>query len=249
MDADDRMHPGRLSVQLQHMQSHPHLALVASQVQLFSEEPIGKGISEYIRWQNNCVTGQDIAADIYIESPFVHPSVMFRRAEVSRLGGYRHGEFPEDYDLWLRMHQAGLQMEKIPKVLLDWRDSSGRLTRTDKRCADTAFSALRAEFLVHDPRLPANRPVFFWGAGRKTRQRCRFYMERGVEPQAWIDIDPAKVGNYIKGVPVLAPETLLKREPRPFVLGFVRNHGARESIAAFLEHARYQRGDDYLFIG
>ena len=247
MDADDLMRPNRLQQQVQALRQHSDWALVASQVKLFPEHTIQAGYREYIRWQNQCLTADDIAADIYRESPFAHPSVMFRKADILQLGAYREGDFAEDYDLWLRMYQAGLRMAKLPQILLDWRDSPDRLSRVDPRCTQQAFDRLRAHYLAQDPRLQSRFVI--WGAGRKTRLRCRPLQEQGLNPVAWIDIDPAKIGNTLQGVPVVAPDWLLHQQPAPLVLIYVRNHGAHRKIAEFLESAAYRHGHDFLFIG
>ena len=70
---------------------------------------------------------------------------MFRRELVARHGGYRAGDFPEDYELWLRWLDAGVRMAKVPRPLLTWHDSTGRLSRTDARYDPEAFFRLKAE--------------------------------------------------------------------------------------------------------
>jgi cellulose synthase/poly-beta-1,6-N-acetylglucosamine synthase-like glycosyltransferase len=249
MDADDRMRPDRLKQQVQTLEMHTSWSLVACQVHLFPKQSIQAGYQQYIRWQNQCLTPADIDADIYLESPFVHPSVTYRRADILKLGGYREGNFAEDYDLWLRMHRAGLGMTKLPEILLDWRDSPQRLSRIDPRCSQQAFGQLRAHYLARDSRLKSHRPLVMWGAGRKTRQRCRLLLERGFMPIAWVDIDPKKIGQRIQGVPVVEPAWLLQQQPKPLVLVYVRNHGAREWIQDFMAKAAYQRSRDFLFVG
>ncbi|MCB1875590.1 MAG: glycosyltransferase [Chromatiales bacterium] len=247
MDADDRMHPQRLQRQLAHASSHPHWTLIACQARLFPEQIVQTGMREYMRWQNACLTPEQIATEIYVESPFVHPSVMFRRSHVLELGGYRPGDFPEDYDLWLRLHRAGRIMGKLPEILLDWRESPQRLSRTDPRCSRQAFDRLRARYLATDPRLK-DRPLAFWGAGKSTRQRARHLMDLGYRPTAWIDIDPRKIGNRIDGIPVVPPAWL--RQPgKPFVLGYVARHGAREIISTRLIGMSYRQGQDWLMVG
>ena len=89
----------------------------------------------------------------------------------------------------------------------------------------------------------------YWGAGRKTRQRCAHLLATGHDPVAWIDIDPRKIGNRLAGVPVVPPEWLDNQQPRPFVLVYVANHGAREDISDYLESIRYRVGTDYLCVG
>ncbi len=249
MDADDLMHPERLAAHLAHFERNPDLALSAVQVELLSETPVQAGFREYLRWQNGCLTREQITRDLYIESPFAHPAVAFRRQAVLAAGGYRDGPFPEDYELWLRLHLAGHRMEKLPRVLLKWRDHPRRLSRTDPRCSRTAFDRLRARYLARDPRFLAHAGNFvIWGAGRKTRRRADHLLAHGYRPRAWIDIDPRKIGNQVGGIPVAGPEWLLENG-RPFVLVYVTNHGAREEITEELEGMGYQPGVDCLAVG
>jgi len=249
MDGDDIMLPQRLQLQYKFMLRHPGITALGTFASLFPEEIIQDGFREYMRWQNSCVTPQDIADEIYIESPLVHPSVMFRRKPVMELDGYRAGPFPEDYDLWLRMHHAGMRMSKLPQELLEWRDYPQRTSRTDENYSRPAFDSLRAFYLAQEPRLLQHSDNFvIWGAGRKTRKRCQHLLDHGLTPKAWIDIDPNKIGNQLNGIPVVAPEWLQSQQ-MPFVLGYVANHGARDDIASQLQEMGYRRGHNYLMVG
>lgn len=248
MDADDLMHPDRLQLQQAFLTAQPAIALVASRVALFPRRLLRVGNAEYLRWQNGVLTPTDVTNNIYVESPFAHPSVLLRRSVFEAVGGYREGPFPEDYELWLRMHAAGLAMAKLPRVLLAWRESAGRASRVDPRYARPAFDALRARFLARDPRLHQGRELAYWGAGRSSRQRARLLIAQGFAPTAWIDIDPDKIGQTVWGVPVRA-RAWLARRPMPFVLVYVTNHGARELISGWLTELGYAPGADYLFVG
>ena len=118
----------------------------------------------YVLWSNALLDDAAIRRDLFVESPLVHPSVMARTATLRGLGGYRDYDGPEDYDLWLRAAAAGLRFSKLPEVLLQWRDSSGRLTRRDPRYAPERFFARKLAALLEGP-LSAGRPVVVWGAG------------------------------------------------------------------------------------
>ncbi|GIV88203.1 MAG: glycosyl transferase [Chloroflexus sp.] len=248
MDADDVMHPDRLALQYQALQTQHDLALIACRVVAFPARAVRAGYREYLRWQNRVLTPEQVAAEIYVESPFAHPSVMFWKTAVQALGGYTTDQWPEDYELWLRMYTAGLRMAKLPRYLLGWRERPDRTSRVDPRYARTIFDELRANFLARDPRLHRGRPLVYWGAGRVTRQRARRLIDRGFAPEAWIDVDPDKIGQIIWGVPVHAP-SWLNRRPRPFVLVYVTNHGARDLINSWLTEMGYQPGEDYLGVG
>ena len=248
MDADDIMHPERLAVQAASLQENPRLALVSCRVELFPADHVRKGYREYEKWQNECLTPADITDNLYVESPHAHPSVMFRRAVFEDLGGYRQGEFPEDYDLWLRMAEAGYEMAKVPRVLLQWRERPDRISRTDPRYSREAFDRLRAHYLARDPRVRSTGELVVWGAGRTTRKRVRRLLDLGVQHSGWIDIDPRKIGKTIWGRRVHPPRWL-DRVPRPFVLIYVTNHGARDEIEQCLRAMGYHRGNDYLAVG
>ena len=245
MDADDVMYATRLEKQSAMMSKDPSITLCASKARKFPEEMIRAGYVAYMRWQNACITEQDIKDQIYIESPFAHPSVMFRRKRILDLGAYRDGEFPEDYELWLRLFHAGESMMKLDEVLIDWRESDKRLSRTSSRYSEAAFEKLRAEYLAKDNRLQ-NRDIIFWGAGRKTRQRIQYLIDNGIRPSGWIDIDSKKAGNDYHGAKTCLPDSLLRYEDKPFVLNYVRNHGARDECRRFLDAAGYIMGVDYL---
>jgi len=245
MDADDVMHVARLQKQYDVLLDDANLTLCATQAKKFPEEIIQAGYVEYMRWQNACLTMLDIKNQIYIESPFAHPSVMFRKERIIAAGDYKDGEFPEDYELWLRLLHGGHKMMKLDEVLIDWRESEGRLSRTSSRYSAAAFEKLRADYLAKDARLQG-RQIVFWGAGRKTRQRAQYLIDNGIKPLAWIDIDPNKIGNVYHGAKTFAPDWLCHHEEKPFVLNYVRNHGAREHCRGYLEAAGYVMGRDYL---
>lgn len=251
MDADDIMYPDRLVKQYDYMHQHHDVVLLATRARKFPEALIRNGYREYMRWQNSVLSNEDIHNQIYIESPFAHPSVMFRRDSVIASGAYRQGEFPEDYELWLRLLYLGHRMEKLPEILLDWRESDSRLSRVSDNYSRSAFDRVRAQYLSQDSRIH-NRPIAFWGAGRKTRQRVQYLLDKGFEVEVWIDIDPKKIGNRIHGVEVVEPawlEESIENECKPFVLNYVTNHGARDIARNYLERIGYVMGQDYLEVG
>src|SRR2546425_6870649 len=99
---------------------------------------------------------------------------MFRRELLNKHGGYREGDFPEDYELWLRWLDAGVTMAKVPRVLLTWNDAPERLSRTDRRYDVEAFYRCKAFYLARwlKRHVDASRPLLVWGAGRPTRKRA-----------------------------------------------------------------------------
>ncbi len=253
MDADDIMHPQRLEQQSRYLAEHPHIDAVASQVRAFPDADVGQGMTRYLHWQNNCISCDDIAQEVFVEAPITQPSVTLRRQSLRAAGGYRDGDFPEDYELWLRMLARGQRIAKIPRVLLDWRQRANSYSKTDSRYSREAFDRLRAVYLAMDPRIKAlsrqnARPFAVWGAGRKTRRRVERLTARGITPTFWIDVAPRKLGRCIQGIKVLPPSSL-DVLARPYVLVYVTMHGVREQVTDYLHSLGYRRSRDYLCVG
>jgi glycosyltransferase involved in cell wall biosynthesis len=245
MDADDVAHPERLAEQVRYLESRPDLGVVGCRVEFGGDQQAQAGYAVHVDWLNGLVTPEQIRLNRFVESPFAHPSVLFRRELIAQHGGYRQGEFPEDYELWLRWLEAGVPMAKVPRVLLTWNDSPARLSRTDRRYAPEAFYRVKADYLARAVRhTQRGRSVWIWGAGRPTRRRAEWLTHHGIEIAGYIDIDPAKAGRRIHGCPVVSPLDL----PRPeaaMVLGYVGTRGARELIHPQLVRRGFVEGDDF----
>jgi glycosyltransferase involved in cell wall biosynthesis len=113
MDGDDISHPRRLEMQAALLDGQPEVGVVACAFRHFPRHHMGKGMLAYESWQNSLASHDEILHDIFVESPFVHPSVMFRKGVVVGVGGYRDMGWAEDYDLWLRLTGAGVRFARI----------------------------------------------------------------------------------------------------------------------------------------
>ena len=79
LDGDDICHPRRLELQSAWLNSHPETGLVASNFRHFPRTGLKQGMIDYESWQNSLTDHALITRDVFVESPFVHPSVMMRR--------------------------------------------------------------------------------------------------------------------------------------------------------------------------
>ena len=250
MDADDESHPERLAAQVEFLRAPENLAIgvVGSLVDFGGDRGASAGYALHVDWTNALVTPEAIALNRFVESPLVNPSVMFRRELVARHGGWRDGDFPEDYELWLRWLDAGARMGKVPRALLTWHDAPSRLTRTDARYTPEKFFAVKAGWIARElARVAADRQIFVWGAGRHTRKRAAHLTAHGVTIAGYVDVDAKKTGRGLggTGVPVLADDAL----PPPggiFVLSYVTTRGARDYNRTKLLARGYVEGRDFL---
>lgn len=243
MDADDLSLPGRLPAQLARMRDEPRLAALGTRVEAFGAGEVGAGLVRYVAWQNALITPDDHAREIFVEAPLCHPSVMLRRDALERVGGYREGPFPEDYDLWLRLAHAREPMAKLERLGLRWRHGPGRLTFTDSRYSVENIRALKARHLVARLALET-RELVMWGAGPFGRRLARALAAEGRAVARFVDIDPRKIGRKARGVPITTHAEL---DPtRELVIFAVGSLGARELVRDALVAARFVEGRDFL---
>lgn len=247
MDGDDICLPRRFQDQCAFLDSAPDIGLVGCRVAFGGDRSVSGGYAAYVDWTNTLLTPEQIALERFRESPFAHPSVMFRRELTAQFGSYADGDFPEDYELWLRWLDQGVRMAKLDQTLLVWNDPPARLSRTHPRYHVENFYALKARYLArwlvcHNPHHPQ---VYIIGAGRPTRKRADMLSNHDVNVLAYVDIDPRKIGKWINGRLVI-PRDDLPGPGRCFVLSYVGSRGAAETIRSFLERHGYRLGQDYL---
>jgi GT2 family glycosyltransferase len=243
MDADDVAHPRRLEVQLAALQADPMLAAVGSRVRLFPRGEVAGGMARYAAWLNGLVTADLVARDLLVEAPLVHPAAAIRRGALEEAGGWRDGDFPEDYDLWLRLAAAGHHLSNVPETLLDWRESAGRLTRTDGRYAISRHLSLKAAWLAAGP-LADRREVALWGAGETGRAFARALALHGISVVLFLEVDAKKIGRTIHGAPVVSHQEAGRARGLPLLVA-VGAPGARALIRAELSRQGFEEIRDY----
>ena len=231
-DGDDVCHPNRLERQLTFLCGHPDIDVVDSRFSLGPGGAAG-GMVRYQAWHDGIEDHPDFEREFLVENPICHPAAMFRRTTLDLLddcdeGPYRKGDFPEDYDLWLRMQRAGAKFHKLSDRLVMWRDRPTRATRTAPEYRREAFFRLKWTHLVHQVELGRER-IGVWGAKKGGRPWIRALSELGSPPVVVVDIDPKAIGTERHGVPVVAPEDLPSHRPDRVLIA-VGASGARTLI-------------------
>jgi len=221
MDGDDVCHPERFEAQVEFLGRRPDVHVLDTRVTCFRDDgPLPGGMARFERWLDGIEDEAEFAREFLVDSPICHPAAMVRR---SALLPYRDGDFPEDYDLWLRMRRAGARFHKLPRKLLRWRDRSDRATRADRRYRRGAFVPLKIEHFEATNTAPR---VAVWGAKKHGKPWIR-----ALNPCAVVEIDPAVVERA--GIPVIRPAQLPATRP-DLVLVAVGSAGARVAIEAQL---------------
>lgn len=238
MDADDVCLPRRFELQLAALAEDPGASLVACQAAGIGDGDawqVGSGTARLHAWQNGLLTDAQMKADLYVDAPFPHSSVVLRRSALQAAGGYLDHGWPEDYDLWHRLARDGARFAKVAEPLLQVRDHPARVTRTHGGASQEALLQAKLHYLLsRGGPLHGMPAAILWGAGRVGKRLLLALQARSDSPaiEALIDLHPRKLGKRIHGVPVLAPDALMQEADLAGlpILAAVGKPGAREDI-------------------
>jgi len=126
MDADDISLPCRLETQGRFLDEHPRVGLISSsyiKINVAGEE---------IGFQKFSTENDEIKKRLLRFNYFCHPSAVFRRECIARVGAYREQfELVEDYDLWLRIAEE-FEVANIEEPLCKYRITAESISNSRK---------------------------------------------------------------------------------------------------------------------
>jgi glycosyltransferase involved in cell wall biosynthesis len=194
LDADDIARPDRLSKQIAFMEARPEIGLLGTWAEVIDET--GNAAGRLTPPADPAVLARALART----NPFVHSSVMMRTALVRRLGGYRAAfRAAEDYDLWLRLAEAG-GVANLPENLVQYRRHAASETRRDAvrqafsgRLAQRSAAARRGG--AADPAAALTTPPDWWAGAAETA----FYAG-DTALYRFLDADAAEAPHHIHAV-------------------------------------------------
>ena len=137
-DADDNSLPNRLLWEVEFMEKNPAVALLGTAAHWINGE--GRFLLVF-----EPPTGhEEIKTALLTSSPFVHSSVMMRREDFTRVGGYRRViPHAEDYDLFLRISEH-FQCANLKQVAVQYRIHAHQLSLRTLRQQTIAKLAAQA---------------------------------------------------------------------------------------------------------
>lgn len=118
MDADDLSVPKRFEKQMQYFVRHPEVSVVGGYITEFITAKSPTDTAK--RVGNRIVPENDWEIKRYMRKrcPMNQVTVMFRKEDVSEVGGYMDWYCEEDYYLWIRLALAGKIFGNIPENLV-----------------------------------------------------------------------------------------------------------------------------------
>lgn len=144
MDADDVSLPTRLATQVKLLESHAG-DIGGSFFEVISKE------GNYVRTLSAPLTREGVVACLANTVPFAHGSVMMRSAflQEHRLR-YRQEADAEDFDLWVRIFEAGGKFVNSDQVLYQYRDYGSSLSKIKGSEMELSAKGLRRQFVARN---------------------------------------------------------------------------------------------------
>ena len=140
MDADDISYIDRFEKQVEYLDSFSDVVLVGTRVRLIDDLSIPLKNQP----KPKPIEFNDILSYSFWTCPIAHPTVMFRKYEILKVGGYKFGYYGEDYDLWLRLIEANYKINNLSNVLVDYRMHAQQLSSSgfDRKISSAIISVL-----------------------------------------------------------------------------------------------------------
>lgn len=247
-DADDLSIAGRLTAQRRFLLANSEIDLVATRCEVFRDDgPAKMGMLRWTEWSNGLETHEAMYRERFVESPFAHPSIMIRAATLRAADGYRLGDFPEDYELWLRLFADGRRFGRLPQLGVRIRDHDRRSIRNQPQYRPEAFRNLKIDHLRREFLQPGE-PVLVFGGGPVARSWVTSLQENQVDVAGMVDINPRRIGQIVRDVPVISTRQAVAGYRRVKALGAVGRPGGREDIRASLGELGRREGEDFIFV-
>lgn len=118
MDADDISNPNRFKKQIDIFKNNENVSIVGSWVDEFIEEKEDIKIKYVRKVPEN---SKEIHKKLMTICAFNHPTVMYKKSEILKVGSYLQEFALEDYYLWIRLALNGAEMYNIQESLLKFR--------------------------------------------------------------------------------------------------------------------------------
>ena len=124
MDSDDVAVRNRCEKELKAFDKNSELSIVGGFVGEFE-----KSVSEIRFVRKVPETNDEIIRFVKTRNPFNHPSVMFKKSNILKVGNYQNIRFCQDYFLWVELLSNGLEGYNLQEILVYMREDSKTFRR------------------------------------------------------------------------------------------------------------------------
>ncbi|QSE96529.1 glycosyltransferase family 2 protein [Fulvivirga lutea] len=244
MDADDVSLPERLALQYQYLQDHEDVDVVSGKITYGGDRTKNLGYALHVDQINQLMNHDQMFSRRFEDSPVANPSVMVRKSLFEMFGGYCEQNIPEDYELFLRWMDKGVEFAKIDHNVLIWNDLDGRITRTHSDYSGDNFDRVKANYLAKflNARYSTLLEIWIWGTGRKVNSKVKLLNKEGLNVSQFIDVKKNKqLINTMHYTEIHSPGDYI-------ILSYVKDRKGKQEIINYLNTKGFEEGNNYFLM-
>lgn len=117
MDTDDIAYTERIEKQISFIKKHKEYSIVGAKADFFDENGI---------YGQNKKVGEIKKEDLLFQTPFIHPTLIMKKEDILKIGGYPEYKRCEDYAMEMELYAHGYKGYVMNDVLIKYRmDNDG----------------------------------------------------------------------------------------------------------------------------
>lgn len=222
MDSNCISHPERLEKQVNFIEENP-VEVVSCLINYAPQGLPNYDTKNYTEWLNSFTSSSEIYNNRFIGMPVITPSVLFKKSLIKEFGMFTQGDFPEEYEFWLRWLDCDVTIKKLPEILLDW-DSS----ETCGQYNSTPCHTLKTEYQAKWLRDNDHPYVWIWKKGTLLKSKIDYLDDAGIYVEGFIDVENI---DFEEAYYVSSEE--INWDAPSFILVYIDNPEERESVFRF----------------
>lgn len=154
MDSDDIMHPKRLEKQVNYFnQNWSEVDILGTQLTTSVEE-LNNGNFKNEKCVHRTNHPEIIPQNYHMSCTWFcnHPTIMFKKSVIFKLGGYREepDHIPEDFCLWAKAQKNGFKIRNLNEVMLWYREDAVGLSLKDSKRPEWYQAIKESQIKVFD---------------------------------------------------------------------------------------------------
>lgn len=141
MDADDIAIPTRISKQVEFIENNKDISMVGAKNIYIDENGVRLNTKDL-----RATSYENIKIGLKFSNMFSHPTMLYKRRDIIKIGGYKDALYAEDYDLVLRFIINGYKICNIEEPLIYYRIRKNGISYSKKRAQMITSKFLQDEY-------------------------------------------------------------------------------------------------------
>ncbi len=185
MDGDDIMPVNWLKKMVEAIEGSPGNTIITGLIKYFPQAGVSEGYKKYENWLNDINLHGNQWKNIYRECIVAAPNWMGRTADLKKIDGFDHLEYPDDYHLAFKWYKNRFNIKCVPEITLKWREHENRASKLFEGYNQESFFKLKiGQFLALDDK---KGDLLLWGTNTKGKITAKL-LDNHKRDFHWMDI-------------------------------------------------------------